>query len=41
VRSIWPAWRALGAIANVDREEIDLVAVQHEIGSVRGMLEPF
>ena len=30
-----------GAIANVAREEIDLVAVQHEIGSVRGMLEPF
>jgi len=32
---------ALGAIANVAGDEIDLVAVQHEIGGVCGMLEQF
>lgn len=32
---------ALGAIANAAGDEIDMVAVQHEIGGIRGMLEHF
>jgi hypothetical protein len=32
---------ALGAIANVAGDKIDVVAVQHEIGGVRLMLEQF
>ena len=30
---------ALGAIANADGDEIDLVAVQHEVDGIPGMLE--
>jgi hypothetical protein len=32
---------ALGSIANAAADEIDLVAVEHEIGGIRGLLAQF